>query len=419
MSNRDKAQMNSMKQFEIPTSKIMAYMAGQLGGYSMLRFTKRDLYNYVHSQQRARILDRDAATTISYLEGKANADLMSVTRYTTTADNRLGNLFWVDSIMKSNYELFGDVLAFDATYHGNKYKKPLVVLSGTTITGTPNLVVTDGDKAMRTAIAEVMPSAKHRLCAWHLEKNCVQRVKEAEFWKVFKKAIYANFDVDEFERYWRTSIESLSLGQNTCLDRVVKDYRNNDVTAQFYSTYYTSMLNTGLDAIELSALKLYTRAVFREVKKQIKGVATLLFQGRESISTTIVYSFSKMGRPDRVCKVLYDPNDQKIECECKMWDSDGIPCSHIFCVMKYEGMEEIPETLIFRHWCKIAKDCTTLKMGNDSREHARLLQYSALYSSLTHVVTLGCEEVEDFAFAQDAISDLNIKFNMYATFFIY
>ncbi|RYR13815.1 hypothetical protein Ahy_B04g070602 isoform E [Arachis hypogaea] len=337
---------------------------------------------------------------------------------------------------------------------------------------TPNLVVTDGDKAMRTAIAEVMPSAKHRLCAWHLEKNCVQRVKEAEFWKVFKKAIYANFDVDEFERYWRTSIESLSLGQNTwvqltydikeswataylrgrfyagyrttsrceginsfikvflkstdsilelvhSLDRVVKDYRNNDVTAQFYSTYYTSMLNTGFRAIELSALKLYTRAVFREVKKQIKGVATLLFQGRESISTTIVYSFSKMGRPDRVCKVLYDPNDQKIECECKMWDSDGIPCSHIFCVMKYEGMEEIPETLIFRHWCKIAKDCTTLKMGNDSREHARLLQYSALYSSLTHVVTLGCEEVEDFAFAQDAISDLNIKFNMYATFFIY
>ncbi|RYR13811.1 hypothetical protein Ahy_B04g070602 isoform I [Arachis hypogaea] len=282
---------------------------------------------------------------------------------------------------------------------------------------TPNLVVTDGDKAMRTAIAEVMPSAKHRLCAWHLEKNCVQRVKEAEFWKVFKKAIYANFDVDEFERYWRTSIDILELVHS--LDRVVKDYRNNDVTAQFYSTYYTSIPLTGLDAIELSALKLYTRAVFREVKKQIKGVATLLFQGRESISTTIVYSFSKMGRPDRVCKVLYDPNDQKIECECKMWDSDGIPCSHIFCVMKYEGMEEIPETLIFRHWCKIAKDCTTLKMGNDSREHARLLQYSALYSSLTHVVTLGCEEVEDFAFAQDAISDLNIKFNMYATFFIY
>ncbi|QHO38314.1 hypothetical protein DS421_4g119270 [Arachis hypogaea] len=36
MSNGDKAQVDSMKQFGIPTSKIMAYMAGQSGGYRML-----------------------------------------------------------------------------------------------------------------------------------------------------------------------------------------------------------------------------------------------------------------------------------------------------------------------------------------------------------------------------------------------
>ncbi|XP_025676536.1 protein FAR1-RELATED SEQUENCE 5-like [Arachis hypogaea] len=319
MSDGDKAQVNSMKQFKIPTPKIMAYMAGQSGGYNMLRFTKRDLYNY---------------------------------------DEEVRTYRWV---LLNLLDVMGQ--------------------------RTPNLVVTDGKKAMRAAIAEVMPSAMHRLCAWHLEKNCVQRVKEAKFWKVFKKVIYANFDFDD-------------------LDRVVKDYQNNEVTAQFYSIYYTPVLNTGLDAIELSTSKLYTRAVFREVKKQIKGVATLLFQGRESISMTIVYSFSKMGRPDRVFKVLYDPNDRKIECECKMSDSYVIPCSHIFCVMKYEGMEEIPETLVLRRWCKIAKDCTTLKMENDSREQARLLRYNALYSTLSHVVTLGCKEVEDFALAQDAISNL-------------
>ncbi|RYR38890.1 hypothetical protein Ahy_A09g044188 [Arachis hypogaea] len=54
MSEGDKAQVDSFKQFGIPTSKIMAYMAGQSGGYSMLQFTKRDLYNYVHGQWLAR-----------------------------------------------------------------------------------------------------------------------------------------------------------------------------------------------------------------------------------------------------------------------------------------------------------------------------------------------------------------------------
>ncbi|KAL4330407.1 hypothetical protein AHAS_Ahas13G0397000 [Arachis hypogaea] len=108
----------------------MAYMAGQLGGYGILRFTKRDLNNYVHSQRIAQINNGDAVATISYLEGKANANMMMVAKYTKTAEDRLGSLFWADGQMIADYQLFGDVLAFDATYQSNKYKKPLVVFSG-------------------------------------------------------------------------------------------------------------------------------------------------------------------------------------------------------------------------------------------------------------------------------------------------
>ncbi|KAL4390188.1 hypothetical protein AHAS_Ahas03G0120100 [Arachis hypogaea] len=110
----------------------------------------------------------------------------------------------------ADYKLFGDVVVFDATYCSNKYKKPLVVFSGsnhhkqTAIFGfalledeevhtyrwvllnlvdvmdnkKPSVVVTDGDKAMRAAIAD-----------------------DPDFWKVFKKAMYANLDVSEFEDY--------------------------------------------------------------------------------------------------------------------------------------------------------------------------------------------------------------------------
>ncbi|KAL4375239.1 hypothetical protein AHAS_Ahas05G0261900 [Arachis hypogaea] len=208
-------------------------MAGQSGGYGMLRFTKRDLYNYVHEQRVARICDGDAAATISYLKGKANADMITAARYTRTSDNRLGSLFWADCEMMSDYQLFGDVLAFDSTYRSNKYRKPLVVFSGSnhhkqiSIFGFALLedeevrtymwvllnlldvmgqkkscvVVTDGDKAMRMTIVEVLPMVTHRLCGWHLEKNCVKRVKDTEFRKVFKKSLYANFEISDFEEY--------------------------------------------------------------------------------------------------------------------------------------------------------------------------------------------------------------------------
>ncbi|XP_025675870.1 protein FAR1-RELATED SEQUENCE 5-like [Arachis hypogaea] len=214
MSDGDKAQVDSFKQFGIAIAKIMAYMAGQSGGVEQ-------------------ICDGDVATTISYLEGKTNADMITVARYTRTEDNRLGSLFWVDGEMMSDYQVFGDVLAFDSTYRSNKYRKPLVVFSvsnhdkQTCIFGftlledeevrtyrwmllnlldvmgqkKPCVVVMDGDKAMRAAIAEVMPTVTHRLCGWHLEKNCVQMVKDTEFCKVFKKALYANFEIDDFEEY--------------------------------------------------------------------------------------------------------------------------------------------------------------------------------------------------------------------------
>ncbi|KAL4287827.1 hypothetical protein AHAS_Ahas19G0225100 [Arachis hypogaea] len=367
--------------------------------------------------------------------------------------------------------------AFDSTYHSNKYKKPSVVFSDsnnhkqTSIFGfalledeevqtyrwvllnlldvmgqkKPYVVVTNGDKAMHAAIAEVMPAATYRLCGWHLEKNCIQRVKDTEFRKVFKKALYANFEISDFEEYWKTSVDSLGLLDNgwvhstyetgeswamaylrgtfcagymtasRCegindfikgflkltdsilelvhnLDQVVKDYQNNEVTAQFYFTYYTPVLTTGLDSTELFASKVYTQAVFREVKKQIKGVAMLLFRGRDSISTTSVYQFSKMGKPNKTHKVLYDPNEKKIECECSMWNSDGIFCSHIFCVMKYEGLEQILEGLILSRWCKDPKDWRSNPPQVTDDHQGHLLRYGPLSGLMSLVAKLGAED---------------------------
>ncbi|KAL4322247.1 hypothetical protein AHAS_Ahas14G0191400 [Arachis hypogaea] len=398
----------------------MAFSDSQ-NGICIIMFTGKGLREY-------------PMATISYLEGKANADMRTVARYTRTLDNRLGSLIWADGEMMTDYQLFGDVLAFDSTYQSNKYRKPLVVFSGsnhhkqTSILGfalledeevhtyrcvlmnlldvigkkKPCVVVTDGDKAMRTAIAEVMPTTTHRICGWHLEKNCVQRVKEAEFHKVFRKAIYENFEIIEFEEYWKASVESLAYmitigttsrceGINAfikgflkstdsilelvhSLDRVVKDYRNNEVTAQLYSTYYSPVLTTGHVSIKRFASKVYTRAVFKEVKKQIKVVATLLFRGKDSISTTTVYTFSRMGKPNR---------------------------TH-----KYEGLEEILPGLILRRWCKDARDCRSTPVDSKDGPEGRLLRYGTLCGAMSLVAELGAEDAVEFVVAGDGIANL-------------
>ncbi|KAL4396247.1 hypothetical protein AHAS_Ahas01G0072800 [Arachis hypogaea] len=77
-------------------------------------FSKKDTYNYVDQSKRPKIVDGNSNAAIVYLEGKAVADPMSISRYNLTKDNMLANMFWVDGGSRTDYQFFGDVLAFDS-----------------------------------------------------------------------------------------------------------------------------------------------------------------------------------------------------------------------------------------------------------------------------------------------------------------
>jgi hypothetical protein len=143
----------------------------------------------------------DASVDVKYLYRKK--DQLMFVAHKADNSNRIERLFWCDGESRKNFEVFGDVLAFDATYRKNKYNCPFVVFSrvnhhNQTIVfatdlvtreneetyvwlleqfmcamqgNTPISVITDGDIAMKNAIRKVFPKAGHRLCAWHLLKN--------------------------------------------------------------------------------------------------------------------------------------------------------------------------------------------------------------------------------------------------------
>ncbi|RYR04462.1 hypothetical protein Ahy_B06g084187 [Arachis hypogaea] len=119
-----------MQAHGIATSKIVGYMAGMADGYSLLGFLKKDVYNYADKQRRIKIAYGNANFAIVYLEGKAESDPMAIAKYNVTCDNRIANLIWADRSSRVDYQYFGDVLAFDSTYKKNKYKRPVVIFSG-------------------------------------------------------------------------------------------------------------------------------------------------------------------------------------------------------------------------------------------------------------------------------------------------
>ena len=111
----------------------MDYMVDLSGGNRNVGFTKRDLYNQLDRDRRARMKDGDAECALVYLAGKADNDSLFYYRYNVDDENKLSRLFWTDSISRHEYRYFGDVLAFDATYKTNVYKTLLVLLIGVNI----------------------------------------------------------------------------------------------------------------------------------------------------------------------------------------------------------------------------------------------------------------------------------------------
>ncbi|KAK9077869.1 hypothetical protein SSX86_006207 [Deinandra increscens subsp. villosa] len=167
------------------------------GGVDKVRGTAVDFKNYARDI-RVFITSRDAQLVVDTLSSRM-ANLNNFFFHHEVVNNELRFLFWADGISRCNYEVFGDVLAFDATYKTNQYGMIFVPFTGIDhhkrcvtfgaallydektetyklLLDTflkahkkqPVLVYTDQDGAMKSAVEAVFTESVHHLCAWHI-----------------------------------------------------------------------------------------------------------------------------------------------------------------------------------------------------------------------------------------------------------
>ncbi|XP_076930590.1 protein FAR1-RELATED SEQUENCE 5-like [Bidens hawaiensis] len=94
------------------------------GGQHLVRGTKDDWKNHVRDVW-CYIADRDAQMVINMFKDNSTHFNNYFFEY-LAEEGELRNIFWADDISQTNYELFGDVVAFDATYHTNRYSMVFV-----------------------------------------------------------------------------------------------------------------------------------------------------------------------------------------------------------------------------------------------------------------------------------------------------
>ncbi|RYR65013.1 hypothetical protein Ahy_A03g011015 [Arachis hypogaea] len=180
----------------------------------------------------------------------------------------------------------------------------------------------------------------------------------------------------------------LELVQN--LELLVREYRNNELVAQFSSIYGVPVMTTRLDPIEQFAASVYTKVIFTQVKKEIESISIVNFVSKRRVSTTMVYTVEEYGFPGQNVVALYDPKRGRLVCRCGFWEKEGFPCRHMFFVMKHEHIKRIPESLILRRWRKDVKTVNEYieKTGLED-ERGFLLRHGALHAASQWMLFVG------------------------------
>ncbi|CAJ2633421.1 unnamed protein product [Trifolium pratense] len=167
-------------------------------------------------------------------------------------------------------------------------------------------------------------------------------------------------------------------------EQALRGYRKNELVEDFKSKFSEPVLTTQLRLIESYAAKIYTAEIFKEVKEEIMKAGELIVKHKKEIGDTKFYTLTKYCRDVYERTVVYDGDT--FQCSCRLFDSRGFPCSHIFHVMEEEHVDHIPSTLVLSRWTKDAKiDYLNMVDVNDpvDSDVIELARFGAYCSVLT------------------------------------
>ncbi|KAJ3683248.1 hypothetical protein LUZ60_013475 [Juncus effusus] len=239
----------------IPINRSIHSMFTQAGGYENCNFTERDLRNLLLQRKALKLTEGDAASLMRYFKERQTACPNFFYLCDIDDTGRLRNVFWADGRSRAAYKYFGDVLTFDTTYLTNEYDMPFAPFTGVNHHGQsilmgkpPQAVITDQCAAMGAAIANVFPSARHRLCLWHIMKKLPTKVgggdKREEIIAKASNLVYDSGSANEFEYGWLRMIGEFSPGACRSWFETMYELRNKWVPLYVKKYFWAGMSTT-------------------------------------------------------------------------------------------------------------------------------------------------------------------------------
>ncbi|KAG1331271.1 protein FAR1-RELATED SEQUENCE 6 [Cocos nucifera] len=395
------------------------------------------------------------------------------------------NVFWADARSRAAYQYYNDVVALDTTYVTNKYDMPLATFVGVNHHGQlvllgcsfladettetfvwllkawlacmsghlPKALISDHCKGIQSAVSEVLPGIRHRLCLWQIMKRVPEKLGGlAEYRainKAIQKAVYDSLRVDEFEEDWRRMIEMCGLQGNEWLRSLyecrhawapvyLKDtfwagmsatQRNETMNAFFdgyidsktslkqflckyemalqskyekeaqadFETFHKRRPSVSKFYMEEQLSKVYTLNMFKKFQDEIEAIMychASLVKSDGPVSTFDVKECIFLDDGKRTMNrnhgVLFNVEQKEVQCICGSFQFRGILCRHALSVFKLQQVHEIPSQYILDRWKKDFKQLHVMaRSSNDVVANNRVDRYDYLSMRCLQLVEVG------------------------------
>jgi zinc finger SWIM domain-containing protein 3 len=188
------------------------------------------------------------------------------------------------------------------------------------------------------------------------------------------------------------------------LARTLKRMRNEVIKDDFNCRNSSPVLITHMRSLEGKLAHKITHDMYLVARHQIKLEKKYLVVNKISFTGSFIFYVTQYKRPERkwTVEVNNSNSDPQFKCSCKLFESDGVPCAHMFCVMKTEHMETLPDSLIHTRWTKTARENCIHKapLHNGSDKSMQISRCAALHSVANNICYNGSLTGEGFRIVQ-------------------
>lgn len=453
------------------------------------------LMNYtVRPSLQSRTLGRDAHNLLEYFKKMQAENPGFFYAIQLDEDNRISNVFWADARSRTAYSYYGDTVHLDTTRKANQYRVPFAPFTGVNHHGQmvlfgcalllddseasfmwllktfltamndcqPVSITTDQDRALQTAVSQVLPQARHCISKWHILREGQEKLAHVclahpNFQVELYNCINLTETIDEFESFWNGILDKYDLRRNdwlqslynartqwvpaffrdsffaalsptqgfdgsffdgyvnqqTTLPLFVRQYEQaleswieKEIEADFETVCTTPVLKTP-SPMEKQVANLYTRKIFSKFQDELVETFVYTANRIEGDGPNSTFRVAKFEDDQKAYSVSLNHSELKANCSCKMFEYSGILCRHILTVFTVTNVLTLPPHYILKRWTRNAKNSSGLDehTGESHAQESLTERYSNLCKEAIRYAEEGAVTVETYNAAISGIRE--------------